>query len=333
MRVLYKVGNRFLDAEIELPDKEEATDASYMTFNPSSSIYYHPNVPGHYQSTMKNIERYFTATEYVHQNVTHIVTSDIMNLAIVYDFMSHAALTIRDTISSSGTVVLSKNSMKFTLSQYEESPTHFHHSQFHRAFRAIVDNIKTAPPPPDMQKMIPTQSPIVFSRMSVPPLEDMMSETTTQSPARNDSDEEYEDYESDTGEEASVADSIERERLRDIVEKSDGNLKFRHPEHFEVSSTKKAGDDPSRRSMSSASSKRTPSPEKKCCHNGAGKESPPPQRKRTLFEDENVVDITSPIPIAGSHTSSTTYDSSTADSSPYDIQPAISPLAGSLPRR
>ena len=77
--------------------------------------------------------------------------------------------------------------------------------------------------------MIPTQSPIVFSRMSAPQPEDMMSETTTQSPARNDSDEEYEDYESDTGEEASVADSIEKERLTDIVEKSDGNLKFRQP--------------------------------------------------------------------------------------------------------
>ena len=131
--------------------------------------------------------------------------------------MSYAALNIRDTISSGGTLVQSKNSMKFTLSQYEESPTHSHHGQFHRAFRAIVDNIKTAPPPPDMQKMIPTQSPIVFSRMSAPQAEDLMSETTTQSPARNDSDEEYEDYESDTGEEASVADSIERERLKDIL--------------------------------------------------------------------------------------------------------------------
>ena len=89
---------------------------------------------------MKDIERYFTAAEYVHQNVT----SDIINLAIVYDFMSYAALTIRDTISSGRTVAQSKNSIKFTLSQYEESPTHSHHGQFHRAFRAIVDNIKTA---------------------------------------------------------------------------------------------------------------------------------------------------------------------------------------------
>ena len=126
---------------------------------------------------MKNIERYFTAAEYIHQNVTHIVTSDIINLAIVYDFMSYAALTIRDTISSGGTVVQHENSMKFALSQYEESPTHSHHGQFHRAFRAIVDNIKTAPPPPDMQKMIPTQSPIVFSQMSAPQLEDLLSET------------------------------------------------------------------------------------------------------------------------------------------------------------
>ena len=71
MRVLYKVGNRFLDAEIELPDKEEATDASYMTFNPSSSIYYHLNVPGHYHSTMKNIERYFTTAESASECNTH----------------------------------------------------------------------------------------------------------------------------------------------------------------------------------------------------------------------------------------------------------------------
>ena len=333
MRVLYKIGNRFLDANIDLPDKDVATDASYMTFNPSSSIYYHPDVPGHYQSTMKNIERYFTAAEYVHQNVTHIATSDIMNLALVYDFMSYAALNIRDTISSGRTLVQSKNSMKFTLSQYEESPTHSHHGQFHRAFRAIVDNIKTAPPPPDMQKMIPTQSPIVFSRMSAPQAEDLMSETTTQSPARNDSDEEYEEYESDTGEEASVADSIERERLKDIVERSDGNLKFRHPERFEVSSIKMAGDDPARRSMSSASSKRPPSPEKKRRKSEADKESPPPQRKRTSFEDENVVDITSPTPTAGSHTSSTAYESSAPDSSPYDVQPAISPLAEKSPKK
>ena len=152
--------------------------------------------------------------------------------------------------------------------------------------------------------------------MSAPKSEDMMSETTTQSPARNDSNEEYEDYESDTGEEASVADSIEIERLKDIVEKSDGNLKFRHPERFEASSIKKAGDDPSRRSMSSASSKRTPSPEKKRRHSEAGKESPPPQLKRTSFEDENVVEITSPTPTAGSHTSSTAYESSAPDSSP-----------------
>ena len=52
---------------------------------------------------MKNVERYFTAAEYVNQNVTHIVTSDIINLAIVYYFMSNAALSIRDTISSGGT--------------------------------------------------------------------------------------------------------------------------------------------------------------------------------------------------------------------------------------
>ena len=31
MRVLYKIGNRFLDANIDLPDKDVATDASYMT--------------------------------------------------------------------------------------------------------------------------------------------------------------------------------------------------------------------------------------------------------------------------------------------------------------
>ena len=205
--------------------------------------------------------------------------------------MSYAALTICDTISSGGTLVQSKNSMKFTLSQYEESPTHSHHGQFNRAFRAIVDNIKTAPPPPDMQKMIPTQSPIVFSRMSAPQAENLTSETTTQSPACNGSDEEYEDYESDTGEEASVADSIERERLKDIVEKSDGNLKFRHSQisRFEVSSIKIAGDDPSKRSMSSASVKRPPSPEKKRHQSEAGRESPPPQRKRTSFEDENHV--------------------------------------------
>ena len=127
-----------------------------------------------------------------------------------------------------------------------------------------------------MQKLIPTQSPIVFSRMSAPQPEDMMSEITTQSPARNDSDEENEGYKSDTGEKAFVADSIEKERLKDTVEKSDGNLKFRHPGRFKASSIKKAGDDPLRRSMSSASSKHTPSPEKKRRHSEAGKESPPP---------------------------------------------------------
>ena len=53
----------------------------------------------------------------------------------------------------------------------------------------------------------------------------------------------------------------------------------------------------------------------------------------TSYEDENVVDIPSPTPTAGSNTSSTAYESSAPDSSPYYVQPAISPLAEKSPKK
>ena len=60
-RLLYKVGTRFLNADTFLPEKSDIGPVEYMSFNPDSETYFHPDEPGSYVSTMVNISKYFIA--------------------------------------------------------------------------------------------------------------------------------------------------------------------------------------------------------------------------------------------------------------------------------
>ena len=46
MRMLYKIGNRFLGAYVQIPDREGFENSFYMNFNPTSNTYYHDNDVG-----------------------------------------------------------------------------------------------------------------------------------------------------------------------------------------------------------------------------------------------------------------------------------------------
>ena len=46
MRMLYKIGNRFLGAYVQIPDREGFENSFYMNFNPTSNMYYHDNDVG-----------------------------------------------------------------------------------------------------------------------------------------------------------------------------------------------------------------------------------------------------------------------------------------------
>ena len=63
MRMLQKIGNRFLGAYV--PYREGSENSLYINFNPTSDTYYHDNDVGFYQSSMKSIERYFIAISYI----------------------------------------------------------------------------------------------------------------------------------------------------------------------------------------------------------------------------------------------------------------------------
>ena len=48
MRMLYKIGNRFLNADVLIPDREGSENLSYMNFNPLFDKFYHTDDYGFY---------------------------------------------------------------------------------------------------------------------------------------------------------------------------------------------------------------------------------------------------------------------------------------------
>ena len=65
MRMLYKIGKRFLNANVLIPDREGSENSSSMNFNPLSDKFYHSDDYGFYQSNMRNVEKYFIAILYI----------------------------------------------------------------------------------------------------------------------------------------------------------------------------------------------------------------------------------------------------------------------------
>ena len=321
MRLLYKINKRFLNASIELPDKEDATDASYMTFNPSSNTYYHPGTDGHYESTMTSVERYFIAIEYIYQNVTHIPTADIMYLATLLDYASFVSLRFRDTISSGGTITRARQNIRHSLAQYEDSVTHAHHSQFHTAFKAIVDMAKAAPFPPDMQKMIPTPSAHTFNRMSAPRREDTLSDTTTQSPGGNDDDdEEWEDANTSDDDNESVAHGITVERQQYYADEAQKQLRLRQPSSFSSSSSR----------TSSSSNMELYPKKRKSVEKVRDPASP---KKRTSFANQQAIDVTSPPPRSDTRSSIPVAASASSNQSSDIVESETSPAPSKSPAR
>ena len=97
LRLMYKVGERFLNADVCLPERAEATHSSYMSFSPDSSNYLHPFQVGCYISTMANIPRYFIAIRVIKETPgIDRRTRHILSLSLIYYFMSFASLQLRD---------------------------------------------------------------------------------------------------------------------------------------------------------------------------------------------------------------------------------------------
>lgn len=198
MRMIYKIGNRILNADVLIPEREGSQNSSYLNFNPLSYDYYHSDKPGFYQSNMKNIEKYFIAIRYIMENPEiPWRLQRILSLTLIYDFMAFCAQTLRDAVMMQANLAQTRANLQFTLKTYQANAEFVDQLLFHNAFHAIIDVIKPAPPPPQsyVQRSSPKRT--SFSRMTAENRMELLSETTdhTQDDAEDADDDEDDESE------------------------------------------------------------------------------------------------------------------------------------------
>ena len=123
MRMLYKIGNRFLNADVLIPDRKGSENFSYMNFNTLSDKFYHSDDYGFYQSNMRNVEKYFVAIRYImeHSDIPWRLLR-ILSLAIIlYDFMSFCAQLLRDAWQIQAEESQTRANLAFTLNTYRSN--------------------------------------------------------------------------------------------------------------------------------------------------------------------------------------------------------------------
>ena len=164
-----------------LSGEGEINHTDYMSFNPDNNTYYHPMRVGSYVSTMANIPRYFTAIRVI--NETHGIerkTRQILSLSLIYDFMSLAALQLRDEEVVGNNNMGARQRLTAKVSAYRQNAHFYTDSVFIKAFIAILANIRPAPAhPQDYETVYQPRS--TFRRMSAPPTDEQMSDTSDQS--------------------------------------------------------------------------------------------------------------------------------------------------------
>ena len=116
IRMLNKIGNRFLNADVLIPDREGSKNYRYMNFNPLSDKFYHSDDYGFCQSNMRNVEKYFVAIRYImeHPDILWRLLR-ILSLAIIYDFMSFCAQLLRDALQMQADESQTRANVAFTL--------------------------------------------------------------------------------------------------------------------------------------------------------------------------------------------------------------------------
>ena len=179
MRMMYKIGNRILNADVLIPEREGSENFSYMNFNPTSDIYYNSDEPGFYQSNMRSIEKYFIAIRFIMEwpDIPWRLQR-ILSLTLIFDFMSYCAQLLRDAIMMQADIKQTRSNVTHTLNTYRANSEYVDQIVFHNAFSAIIHAIR--PAPPSQQLYAYQTSPIknTFSRMTATNREEHLSETT-----------------------------------------------------------------------------------------------------------------------------------------------------------
>ena len=206
MRMLYKIGNRFLNADVLIPDREVSENFSYMNFNPFFDKFYDFDDYRFYQSNMRNVEKYFVAIRYImeHPDIPWGLLR-ILSLAIIYDFMSVCAQLLRDALQMQAEESQTRANVVFTLHTYRSNAHFLDQIVFHDAFSAIISNIKPMSPVPQSYALKTSPITTSYSRMSAINREDLLSETTDHTEENDDEndddDDEYSDDESESDDE------------------------------------------------------------------------------------------------------------------------------------
>ena len=189
--MMYKIGNRILNADVLIPEREGSENFSYMNFNPTSDIYYNSDEPGFYQSNMRSIEKYFIAIRFIMEwpDIPWRLQR-ILSLTLIFDFMSYCAQLLRDAIMMQADIQQTRSNVLHTLNTYRVNAEYVDQIVFHNAFSAIN------PAPPSQQLYALKTSPIknTFSRITAANREEHLSETTDHT---QDGDDKCSDHESD----------------------------------------------------------------------------------------------------------------------------------------
>ena len=204
MRMIYKIGNRFMNADVLIPDRKGSEIFSYMNFNPLSDKFYHSNDYGFNQSNMRNAEKYFVAIRYIMEHPD--IPWRLLSLAIIYDFMSFCAQLLRDALQMQADESQTRANVAFTLKTYRSNAKFLDQIVFHDAFSAIISNIKPMFPAPQSYALKTSPATTSYSRMSAINREDLHSETTDHTEENDDDnddddDDEYSDDESGSDDE------------------------------------------------------------------------------------------------------------------------------------
>ena len=198
MRMIYKIGYRFLGADVIIPEREGSQNFNYMKFNPTSDSFYHSDDEGLYQSNIISIERHFIAIRYIMEHPDIPWRSlRVIFLVIIYDFMSFCAQLLRDAVYMLADIIQTRSNVAYALKTYRANIVYVDQVIFHNAFSAIISCIKPVPPIPNRFVKQTSSIKTSYSWMSAIDREEQLSETTDHTEAYGDDEESNDSYGND----------------------------------------------------------------------------------------------------------------------------------------